>query len=106
MSKEYRSAYKALRLKDLMQAFLPDVRNIAIVLCIFTVVVTFCSDKATTLVFAAATAIAGIAYLVMRSLAGVCSRKMEQLGFSEVELEAGLVSVESQWQRYISEEAR
>jgi ACR3 family arsenite efflux pump ArsB len=94
MSEEYRSAYRALRLKDLMQAFLPDIKNMAIILCIFTVVVTFCSDKATTLVFAAATAIAGIAYLVVRFLAGVFSRKIEQLGFSEVELEASLVSVE------------
>lgn len=94
MSEEYRSAYKALRLKDLMQAFLPDVRNIAIVLCIFTVVVTFCSDKATTLVFAAATVIVGIAYLVMRFLAEVCSRKMEQFGYSEVELEADAISAE------------
>lgn len=104
MSKECRSAYKALSLKDLMLALLPDIRIIAIVLCIFTVVVAFHSDKATTLVFAAATAIAGIACFAMRFIAGAFSRKIERLGFSEVELEAGLVSVESRWHLYTSEE--
>lgn len=94
MSEEYKSACKALQLKDLMLAFLPDIMNIEIVLCAFTGIVAFCADKATTIVFAVATAVAGIAYLAMHRIAVQCDRKMERLGYSEVELEADAISAE------------
>ena len=87
MSEEYKSAYKALRTKDLLLAIQPDIGTIAIVLLLFALLTIVARDMTSFIVVAAIAAIASFAYFTIRFLVARCSLRIERLGYSEVELE-------------------
>lgn len=94
MLKRYIQAYRMLRIKDFLTAAHPDIRNIAIVMVLFTALAAVNGDMAIFVVVGAVALLATVASLAMGFFAKRCMRKIAQLGFSEVELEADLASVE------------
>lgn len=94
MIERYRLAYRMLRVKDFLTAIHPDIRNIAIVLMLFTALAAINSDMAIFVVVGAVALLATVATLAIGFFAKRCMHKIAQLGFSEVELEASLASVE------------
>lgn len=94
MSEERKSAYRALRTKDFLMAIQPDIRNIAIVFVVFAIVTAINRDLASFIVVGLVAFLITCAVIVIRFLVKECVRKMEKLGYSEVELEADAISAE------------
>ena len=95
MVERYKLAYRMLRMKDFLTAIHPDIRNIAIVMVLFTALAAVNGDMAIFVVVGAVALLATVASLAIWFSAKCCTRKIAKLGFSEVELEASLASVES-----------
>ena len=94
MSEECKSAYRALRTKDFLMAIQPDMRNIAIVFVLFTIITAINRDLASFIVVGLVAFLMICAVVVIEFLVDECVRKMERLGYSEVELEADAMSAE------------
>lgn len=94
MSEECKKAYRALRTKDFLMAIQPDMRNIAIVFVAVAIGTAIKRDLASFIVVGLVAFLMICAVVAIRFLVKECVRKMEKLGYSEVELEADAISAE------------
>ena len=84
MSKQMKSAYSALRMKDVLIAFLEAFKPALLALC--AIALLFCNTCLFG-ILAVVAAVAGAAWISVRLLAAVLNWRMRLLGFDEVELE-------------------
>ena len=84
MSKQMKSAYSALRIKDALSSIAEAFQPIMLVLC---AIALLCGNTCLFGILAVVAAVAVAAWVAVRLLAAVLNWRMHLLGFDEVELE-------------------
>lgn len=84
MSKQMKSAYSALRMKDTLIAVLEASKPTLLVLC---AIALLCCNTCLFGILAVGAAVAGSTWVAVRFLAAVLNWRIHLLGFDEVELE-------------------
>lgn len=84
MSKQMKSAYSALRMKDTLIAVLESFKPTMLALC---AIALLCCNTCLFGILAVVAAVAVAAWVTVRLLAAVLNWRMHLLGFDEVELE-------------------